>query len=119
MELPGNQRRKFISNNIYRVLSSDGRTGRLRQLIESVNPATLLTHWQSLDRRGAEVGLKGPQAFSERIQKQWGNSLERVACSECLRPQAFFHEDSSLTGLQDRNGQPATGIAKNGWRLRR
>jgi hypothetical protein len=85
MDPPGNQRQKFIRNNIDGVISPDGCTERLRQLIESGAPVTLLTHWQSLYTQGTELGLKRLQALSERLQKQCGNSLERVACSERMR----------------------------------
>jgi predicted house-cleaning noncanonical NTP pyrophosphatase (MazG superfamily) len=85
MDLPGDQRQKFIRDNIDRVISPDGRTGRLRQLIESGYPVTLLTHWQSLYTQGTELGLEGLKALLERIQKECGNSLEWVTCSERMR----------------------------------
>jgi hypothetical protein len=85
MDLPGNQRQKFITDNIDRVISPDGRTGRLRQLIESGYPVTFLTHWQSLYTQGTELGLEGLNALLERIQKEYGKSLEWVTCSERMR----------------------------------
>jgi hypothetical protein len=60
MDLPTRSERvQFIRNNIDRVLSADGRTGRLRELIESGSPAVLLTHWQSLYTQGTGLGLVG------------------------------------------------------------
>jgi len=81
------ERQKFISENIDRVLSADGRTGRIRQLIESGHPVVLLTHWQSLYTQGTGLGLEGLAALAERIKKVFGNSMEWVSCSE--RAQRF------------------------------
>jgi hypothetical protein len=81
------ERQKFISDNIDRVLSADGRTGRIRQLIESGHPVVLLTHWQSLYTQGTGLGLEGLAALTERIKKVFGNSMEWVSCSE--RAQRF------------------------------
>src|SRR5438309_1382320 len=81
------ERQKFISDNIERVLSADGRAGRIRQLIESGHPVVLLTHWQSLYTQGTGLGLEGLVALAERIRKVFGNSMEWVSCSE--RAQRF------------------------------
>jgi len=81
------ERQKLISDNIDRVLSADGRTGRIRQLIDSGHPVVLLTHWQSLYTQGTGLGLDGLVALAERIQKVFGNSIEWVSCSE--RAQRF------------------------------
>ena len=62
------ERLKFINDNIDRMLSPDGRTGRIRQLIESGHPVVLLTHWQSLYTQGTALGLEGLSALAERIQ---------------------------------------------------
>jgi hypothetical protein len=83
------ERQKFISDNIDRVLSADGRTGRIRQLIESGHPVVLLTHWQSLYTQGTGLGLEGLAALAERIKKVFGNSMEWVSCSE--RAQRFVN----------------------------
>jgi hypothetical protein len=75
-------RLQFINDNIDRVVSSDGRTGRIRQLIEASHPVILLTHWQSLYTQGTGLGLEGLISLMERIQRVFGNSLEWVTCSE-------------------------------------
>jgi hypothetical protein len=88
MDLPTRaERLQFINDNIDRVVSADGRSGRLRELIESGQPVILLTHWQSLYTQGTGLGLEGLVALMERIQKVFGNSLEWVTCSE--RAQRF------------------------------
>jgi hypothetical protein len=85
MERPTAERRPFIQKNIDWLLSSDGRTGRIRELIESSHPVILLTHWQSLYTQGTGLGLEGLSALAERIQKVFGNSVEWISCSERAR----------------------------------
>jgi hypothetical protein len=85
MERPTGERRQFIQNNIDRLLSADGRTGRIRELIETNHPVILLTHWQSLYTQGTGLGLEGLTALAERIQKVFGNSVEWISCSERAR----------------------------------
>jgi hypothetical protein len=86
MDLPTrDERLAFIQKGIDRVVSADGRTGRIRQLIESGHPVVLVTHWQSLYTQGTGLGLEGLGALAERIQKVFGNSLEWVTCSELAR----------------------------------
>jgi hypothetical protein len=86
MEQPTRKERlKFINDGIDRLVSPDGRTGRIRQLIESGFPVVVVTHWQSLYTQGTELGLEGLSALAERIQKVFGSSLEWVTCSEMAR----------------------------------
>ncbi len=79
------ERQKFINEGIDRLVSADGRTGRIRELLESGCPVVLLTHWQSLYTQGTGLGLEGLCALAERIQKVFGDSLEWVTCSELAR----------------------------------
>jgi len=86
MDQPTRQERQvFIERGIDRLVSADGRTGRIRQLIESGHPVVLVTHWQSLYTQGTGLGLEGLGVLAERIQKVFGNSIEWVSCSELAR----------------------------------
>ena len=85
MEKPPGERVQFIKDNIDKVLSADGRTGRIRELIESGYPVILLTHWQSLYTQGTGLGVEGLCALAERIQKVFGNSIEWVSITEMAR----------------------------------
>jgi hypothetical protein len=85
MEKPVYERVQFINDNIDKVLSVDGRTGRIRQLIDSGYPVILLTHWQSLYTQGTGLGLEGLSTLAERIQKVFGNSIEWVNITEMAR----------------------------------
>jgi hypothetical protein len=89
MERPTRAERvQFINEGIDRLLSADGRTGRIRQLIESGHPVVLLTHWQSLYTQGTGLGLEGFRRLAERIKKVFGNGMEWVSCSELARQYA-------------------------------
>lgn len=79
------ERLKFINAGIDRLVSADGRGGRIRQLIESGRPVVLVTHWQSLYTQGTGLGLEGLCTLAGRIQKVFGDSLEWVKCSELAR----------------------------------
>lgn len=86
MDLPTREERlAFIKQGIDRVVSPDGRTGRIRELIDSGHPVVLVTHWQSLYTQGTGLGLEGLATLAERIQKVFGNNLEWVSCSELAR----------------------------------
>jgi hypothetical protein len=83
MYLPTREERlKFIQEGIDRLVSPDGRTGRIRELMDSGYPVILVTHWQSLYLRGTGLGLEGLAALAERIRKVFGNSLQWELCSE-------------------------------------
>jgi hypothetical protein len=79
------ERKQFIKENIDRLISEDGRKGRIRDLIEGGYPVILLTHWQSLYTQGTGLGLEGLQSLMERLQKVFGNTIEWVSCSERAR----------------------------------
>jgi hypothetical protein len=82
-EFPTRQERwKSINDGIDRLVSPDGRTGRIRQLIDTGHPVVLVTHWQSLYTKGTSLGLEGLAALAERIKKVFGPTLEWVTCSE-------------------------------------
>jgi len=76
------ERVKMINNGIDRLVSPDGRTGRIKQLMDSGYPVVIVTHWQSLYTQGTGLGLEGFTSLAERIQKVFGSSLEWVTCSE-------------------------------------
>jgi hypothetical protein len=86
MEQPTPEDRlKMINDGIDRLVSPDGRTGRINQLIESGLPVVLVTHWQSLYTQGTALGLEGLSKLATRIQKVFGSDLEWVKCSEMAR----------------------------------
>jgi len=89
MEHSPAERPQFIRNNIDHMLSADGRTGRIREMIDAGAPVMLLTHWQSLYTQGTGLGLEGLATLAERIQKVFGSNAEWISCSE--RAQRFVN----------------------------
>jgi hypothetical protein len=86
MDLPDKKdRTKFIKDGIDRLVSPDGKTGRIRNLIDSGFPVVIVTHWQSLYTQGTELGLEGLIALAERIQKVFGSDFEWIKCSEMAK----------------------------------
>jgi hypothetical protein len=83
MDIPVKKDRiKMINDGIDRLISPDGKSGRIHHLIDSGYPVTIVTHWQSLYTQGTELGLEGLTALAERIQKYFGTAFEWVPCSE-------------------------------------
>jgi hypothetical protein len=86
MDIPAKQDRlKMIRDGIDRLVSPDGKTGRIRDLIESGYPVVIVTHWQSLFTQGTELGLQGLTVLADRIKKVFGATFEWVPCSEMAR----------------------------------
>jgi len=71
-----------VRKNIDRLLSPDGKSGRIRELYEQGLPITLLTHWQSLYSDGREIGLKGLEALAKRINKIFGKQVVWMSFAE-------------------------------------
>lgn len=86
MDLPTKDARvKMINDGIDRLVSPDGKTGRIKQLMDSGNPVVIVSHWQSLFTQGTALGLEGFTSLAERIRKVYGSNLEWVTCSELAR----------------------------------
>jgi hypothetical protein len=86
MEKPAREERwRFIQEGINRLVSAEGRAGRIPELMDSGFPVVLVTHWQSLYTQGSGLGLEGLIALAERLQKVLGDRLEWVSCSELAR----------------------------------
>jgi hypothetical protein len=86
MDLPSvKDRPQFIKDGIDRLISPDGKKGRIHDLIDSGYPVVIVTHWQSLYTQGTGLGLEGLATLAERIQKVFGSSFEWVKCSEMAR----------------------------------
>lgn len=76
------KRKKMIRDGIDRLVSPDGKSGRIRQLMDNGFPVVIVTHWQSLYTQGTGLGLEGLSTLAERINKVFGSSIEWVPCSE-------------------------------------
>jgi len=74
-----------VRNGIDRLLSSDGKSGRLRELYEAGEPLVMLTHWQSLYSDGRLIGLDGLEELLQRIQRIFGSNVEWMDFDEISR----------------------------------
>jgi hypothetical protein len=63
------------------MISANGESGRIRELLALKCPVTLLTHWQSLFSEGRAAGLAGIELVFQRIRKN-DLPLQWMKCSE-------------------------------------
>lgn len=70
---------------IDRLLSRDGRKGRIRQLFDAGWPIVILTHWQSLFSNGRCAGLWGLGELLGRIDRTFGADVQWMRCSRLAR----------------------------------
>jgi len=64
------------------LLSAEGTSGRIPDVIAQNCPVTLLTHWQSLYSDGTCAGLDGLELLLGRLRKRYGDDLAWTTCSE-------------------------------------
>ena len=67
------------------ALSSDGKRGRIVELIEAGQPLVLLTHWQSVFGNGHGVGLDALVEVIGRLNEVYGERIEWVRPSEIAK----------------------------------
>jgi hypothetical protein len=67
------------------MLSADGKTGRVREVLQARCPVVLLTHWQSLYSLGRCTGLMGLETVFERINRHLGDQVRWLRCGELAR----------------------------------
>lgn len=65
-----------------KMLSAEGRSGRLREVFDRGGPAVIVTHWQSLFSDGTEAGLDGFERLLLRIDHVFGREFIWRRCSE-------------------------------------
>lgn len=75
-----------------RLITRDGRRGRLRDLFDQGYPLILLTHWQSLFAEGRAAGLAGFEELVSRINRIFGARTEWVTLSQLARTAVGQHE---------------------------
>ena len=74
-----------ISGRVNAALSSDGKTGRIAELILQDRPVTILTHWQSLHSGGRLFGLKAFEQVLRRVSKMYGDRVVWMKFSELAK----------------------------------
>ena len=78
-------RRRAARAGVDQLLSADGRSGRICEIVAAEAPVTILTHWQSLFSNGTQAGLGGLKVLLERMGAHLGGKIEWVRCSELAR----------------------------------
>ncbi|MCC7146752.1 MAG: hypothetical protein IT443_09920 [Phycisphaeraceae bacterium] len=77
--------KQIAADGLDKLLSADGRSGRLREVFDAGGPLTILTHWQSLFSNGSAAGLWGLEQLLGRMKKTFGSRIQWVRCSELAR----------------------------------
>lgn len=66
-------------------LSADGRSGRVREVLDAGGWPVLVTHWQSLWSNGHETGLRVLDEVGRRIAERLGGGVRWSSCLEMSR----------------------------------
>ena len=77
--------KRIAEAGVEQFLSADGKTGRIRELVDARMPVTLATHWQSLFSNGRFAGLAGLKLLLGRISKHFGDEIQWMRCSDLMR----------------------------------
>lgn len=74
-----------VAGRVDALLSADGRTGRIAELVQQNCPVTILTHWQSLDSGGRLFGLKAFDRVLRRVSGFFGDRVVWMKFSELAK----------------------------------
>ena len=77
--------RRSALQGVDRMITRDGRQGRLRKLFDGGYPLILLTHWQALYSEGRGAGLAGLKELLVRIDRIFGDRVKWVTLSDLAR----------------------------------
>jgi len=75
----------YVSAVTDRMLTADGRGGKIRAVLDAGGYPVLLTHWQSLISNGLGTGLAVLDELGRRIQETLVGEVEWVSCLELAR----------------------------------
>jgi hypothetical protein len=74
--------REFIHGVADRILTADGRGGKVREVLDAGGWPVLLTHWQSLFSNGLETGLAVLDEVGRRVQEALADEVIWQSCLE-------------------------------------
>jgi hypothetical protein len=77
--------REYITEVADRILTRDGRGGKIRTVLEAGGWPILLTHWQSLFSNGLETGLQVLDEVGRRVTAALGDEVAWNSCMELAR----------------------------------
>lgn len=72
----------WISELTDKMLTSDGKSGKIRKILEAGGMPVILTHWQSLFSNGLESGLAVLHELGRRVHEHLGDEVEWLSFSE-------------------------------------
>jgi hypothetical protein len=75
----------YVSAVTNRILTADGRGGKIRAVLDAGGWPVLLTHWQSLVSNGLGTGLDVLDELGRRIQETLNGEIEWLSCLEMAR----------------------------------
>lgn len=77
--------RAYVESVTDRLLSTNGKTGAIRDVIDAGGWPVLMTHWQSYFSNGLETGLAVLDELGRRVHDALGDTVEWRTCSELAR----------------------------------
>jgi hypothetical protein len=76
---------EFVNQLADRIITADGRGGKIRQVLDAGGMPILLTHWQSLFSAGLESGLAVLDEVGKRVKSALADEVEWQTFSEIAR----------------------------------
>jgi hypothetical protein len=76
---------EYIRGIADRVLTEDGRGGRVREVLEAGGWPVIVTHWQSMFSNGTETGLAVLDEVGRRVARALKDEVEWMTCMEIAR----------------------------------
>jgi hypothetical protein len=76
---------EYVRGIADRMLTADGRAGKIREVLDAGGWPVLVTHWQSLFSNGTEAGLAILDELGRRVARTLGDGVEWLSCMEMAR----------------------------------
>lgn len=75
---------EFVSSLADKIITEDGKGGKLVEVLETGGFPILITHWQSLMSNGLGTGIRALDETARRIEKNLSDRLEWMSFTEIL-----------------------------------
>jgi hypothetical protein len=76
---------EYVHGIADKILTADGRGGKVREVLDAGGWPVLVTHWQSLFSNGTETGLAVLDEVGRRVSRALGDEVEWLTCMEMAR----------------------------------
>lgn len=74
-----------LEPSVDRLITADGKAGRMVELIERGEPAIMLCHWPGMWNNGIEIGFRIFRGMVERMNSMHGERILWMKCSDIAR----------------------------------